>query len=203
MPRLPAFCPSCGAVYASPLRAEAPGGENAFDVPAPCPSCGGGGTVPGELLTRAAELAEWCAGPDGREEEMEALLELLEHPDRLPSGEEDALLLETARRAPSLVEVARRLPDGPPAVLRGIAALLRRVREMATPGADPASVATGAVERLLEEEAVERTGRDVPEEVARALDRLETAGRNDPCPCGSGDKYKACHWMEDLRVTRE
>jgi hypothetical protein len=159
--------------------------------------------VPGELLTRAAELAEWCVGPDGREEEMEALLELLEHPERLPSGEEDALLLETARRAPSLVEVARRLPDGPPAVLRGIGALLRRVGEMATPGADPASVATGAVERLLEEEAVERTGRDVPEEVARARDRLEAAGRNDPCPCGSGDKYKDCHWMEDLRVTRE
>jgi hypothetical protein len=21
-----------------------------------------------------------------------------------------------------------------------------------------------------------------------------SASRNDPCPCGSGKKYKACHW---------
>ncbi len=28
----------------------------------------------------------------------------------------------------------------------------------------------------------------------RALERLFTsAGRNDPCPCGSGRKYKHCH----------
>jgi preprotein translocase subunit SecA len=23
-------------------------------------------------------------------------------------------------------------------------------------------------------------------------------GRNDPCPCGSGKKYKACHGKEEL-----
>jgi len=27
-------------------------------------------------------------------------------------------------------------------------------------------------------------------------DRLK-AGRNDPCPCGSGKKYKKCHSVED------
>jgi uncharacterized protein YecA (UPF0149 family) len=25
----------------------------------------------------------------------------------------------------------------------------------------------------------------------------EKVGRNDPCPCGSGKKYKKCHMMED------
>jgi len=23
-------------------------------------------------------------------------------------------------------------------------------------------------------------------------------GRNDPCPCGSGKKYKQCHMKEDM-----
>jgi hypothetical protein len=23
------------------------------------------------------------------------------------------------------------------------------------------------------------------------------AGRNDPCPCGSGKKYKSCHWGQE------
>ena len=30
-------------------------------------------------------------------------------------------------------------------------------------------------------------------------------GRNDPCPCGSGKKYKQCHFgapLEDAQVTR-
>ena len=27
--------------------------------------------------------------------------------------------------------------------------------------------------------------------------RLKTTGRNDHCPCGSGKKYKKCHWAED------
>jgi tetratricopeptide (TPR) repeat protein len=27
--------------------------------------------------------------------------------------------------------------------------------------------------------------------------RLATAGRNDPCPCGSGKKYKKCHLRDD------
>ncbi|MER2236841.1 MAG: SEC-C metal-binding domain-containing protein, partial [Psychrobacillus sp.] len=25
-----------------------------------------------------------------------------------------------------------------------------------------------------------------------------TVGRNDPCPCGSGKKYKKCHGAKDV-----
>lgn len=27
----------------------------------------------------------------------------------------------------------------------------------------------------------------------------EKAGRNDPCPCGSGKKYKNCHWGQETK----
>lgn len=27
--------------------------------------------------------------------------------------------------------------------------------------------------------------------------RVKNTGRNDPCPCGSGKKYKKCHLQED------
>lgn len=33
--------------------------------------------------------------------------------------------------------------------------------------------------------------------------RLKSAGRNDPCPCGSGKKYKKCHMAEDERLEHE
>ena len=29
------------------------------------------------------------------------------------------------------------------------------------------------------------------------LERLKNTGRNDPCPCGSGKKYKKCHLESD------
>lgn len=223
MPRLPAFCESCGAVFASPLEAAAPGKENAFGIPVPCPACDGSGRVPGELLELSVEAARRFeeAGPG----EGEAFLEVL---SRLAEGGggtgERELVVQTARRAPAFVETARRLPGGRPRVLAGIARLLRRIREGVGAEAPSASASdTGpdsgarrgdedrrreaavldAVDGLLEEEAVEPEPADVPEEIVRARVRLESAGRNDACPCGSGDKYKNCHWIADLRTTRD
>jgi len=36
---------------------------------------------------------------------------------------------------------------------------------------------------------------------AKARERLGAAGRNDPCPCGSGKKYKKCHLAADEQAT--
>ncbi|MCH6554570.1 MAG: SEC-C domain-containing protein, partial [Acidobacteria bacterium] len=39
---------------------------------------------------------------------------------------------------------------------------------------------------------------------ARPLAVEEEPGRNDPCPCGSGKKYKKCHLQHDvIQVRRE
>ena len=35
------------------------------------------------------------------------------------------------------------------------------------------------------------------------LTRIPRAGRNDPCPCGSGKKYKKCCLDKDLETGRE
>jgi hypothetical protein len=32
---------------------------------------------------------------------------------------------------------------------------------------------------------------------------MATVGRNDPCPCGSGKKYKHCHWRIDREIQRQ
>jgi uncharacterized protein YecA (UPF0149 family) len=29
-----------------------------------------------------------------------------------------------------------------------------------------------------------------------AYNPYKSIGRNDPCPCGSGKKFKKCHWLE-------
>lgn len=35
------------------------------------------------------------------------------------------------------------------------------------------------------------------------LKRLKENGRNDPCPCGSGKKYKKCHLPQDEAARHE
>lgn len=223
MPRLPAFCEECGAVFASPLQAAAAGKENAFGIPVPCRACDGSGRVPGELLEICVEAARLFADPG--ETGDEAFLELLASPPGEGDAPGEELLARAARTAPAFVDVARRLPADRPRVVEGTGRLLRRIREEvgpvggdteAGPGGDderdppapePASgrledAVLRAVEAFLEDEGVERAAPDVPEDVREARRRLDGTGRNDPCPCGSGDKYKDCHWAPDLRTTR-
>ena len=42
-----------------------------------------------------------------------------------------------------------------------------------------------------------RTNRQNDEAVLRPVLRARAPGRNDPCPCGSGRKYKHCHMLKD------
>ena len=34
-------------------------------------------------------------------------------------------------------------------------------------------------------------------------ERLKKIGRNAPCPCGSGKKYKKCHLLKDEKAKRK
>jgi preprotein translocase subunit SecA len=56
-------------------------------------------------------------------------------------------------------------------------------------GSEAIAAAAGGVD--LEEE--EQTINPLPVVETRRLDETEKVGRNDPCWCGSGKKYKKCH----------
>jgi preprotein translocase subunit SecA len=66
--------------------------------------------------------------------------------------------------------------------------------------------ATGVAATALEEEPAPGPRTGIAPEAARAVGRatpvldasplgpeFENVGRNDPCPCGSGKKFKKCH----------
>ncbi len=73
--------------------------------------------------------------------------------------------------------------------------------EMATGGRPPRMVSTSADE--LEEAFMRRKRRELEQArmagggdaqpVQQVVRGEEKVGRNDPCPCGSGKKYKKCH----------
>ena len=45
-----------------------------------------------------------------------------------------------------------------------------------------------------------RLPRRVPRERLRQLNEAPAPGRNDPCPCGSGKKFKRCHGAPDIAL---
>jgi tetratricopeptide (TPR) repeat protein len=49
--------------------------------------------------------------------------------------------------------------------------------------------------------ATEASQQDNADKADKARARLASTGRNDPCPCGSGKKYKKCHLAEDEGAT--
>ena len=49
--------------------------------------------------------------------------------------------------------------------------------------------------------ATEASQQDSADKADKARTRLASTGRNDPCPCGSGKKYKKCHLAEDEGAT--
>lgn len=224
MPRLPAACTECEIVYPSPLRADRPDGDNAFAVPAPCPDCGSGGRVPAEVLQRLTGAVEVLRGLEMEAAELEAALSDAAELCRAADSREDAVL-DVLGQVPRIGRLAGLLPGETPARMavftRVVAALAEELRRGPAAGSadgadegdtaaeegapeEPAlEVVSRALEGLYERRVPAETGPpDKEDEVEVARRRLRETGRNDPCPCGSGEKYKACHWVEDQRTTR-
>jgi preprotein translocase subunit SecA len=101
-------------------------------------------------------------------------------------------------------ELDRTVPAAPPvesAVLEPVAASSRtQVKEIAVPTRAP-STTIDALEKEFERkkkreiEAARFAGSQASSEPAQRHAGSKV-GRNDPCPCGSGKKYKKCHGAE-------
>lgn len=204
MVRLPALCTECGAVYPSPLAASSAGSDNAFAVPVPCPGCGAGGQVPPESLARTRAVVAAVREAGLSPPRAGAVLDELAAAFRGADGREEAVL-DALRRVPEAGRLAGSLPGERPEEMAAAVALARIAAEVVAEAGEEGSPEELAV-RVLEE-AYERHAPAKPEEepagpADRARARLEAAGRNDPCPCGSGRKYKRCHWIEDRKTAR-
>jgi preprotein translocase subunit SecA len=75
--------------------------------------------------------------------------------------------------------------------LPGLAAAMGAAQESAAPMAHPDAPAPSAEERDAE------SSKAIAEALAPARRQLPKVGRNDPCPCGSGKKFKNCCGKEE------
>jgi preprotein translocase subunit SecA len=88
-------------------------------------------------------------------------------------------------------------PDLPPPVPMPVRAAPRRPSQMTTNNPGSAAIPAFAGSRAsasASEDAGPRPARTGGDDVIKTVRRDEPkVGRNDPCPCGSGRKYKKCH----------
>ena len=205
MGQLPAYCPECHALFPAPLSAEGPTDVTFFDIPVRCARCEASGHIPANVREWVGQVAVAVrsVGKGERPPLLEALDDCRQE-GRGPSGCLERLGgLEAG--SGGVTDVFRRMEHqeldfAPLVAASGVAAL----RLMEEEGRDAEELpreelVNWTMDRLLDDFGIEPPPDRGPGESEL---RLAETGRNDPCPCGSGEKYKDCHWMEDLRESR-
>ncbi|OPY74541.1 MAG: hypothetical protein A4E65_03816 [Syntrophorhabdus sp. PtaU1.Bin153] len=188
--RVPAICDSCGAIFASGIEVE-----NVYNTTfancgaGPCPACGKMGHIPDGVYNFIDNTIELLSGPTRTISELERLARILTQARR-----ERASLSEVERRiqqeTPELSSLRNLFPKTRAElysfisiILTIITLLLGQLKQNQVPKVEVAQVVNmvcqvqpGSPNSLME----------------HAAKGKKKVGRNDPCPCGSGKKYKKC-----------
>lgn len=195
---LPAVCPRDGAVFGSGF---AVGGEGSVTMQGgkagPCPVCGGWGEVPDGFYKLLGDTLEVVASSGYSRAQIGRVIKILEG---VRTGEPDPDHVAEALKAeaPEIANVVSRLlkPKNAGEFYALIAVLLMVLTilhgELATSPKAPSPTAEMIAKAITEVQQNPRA--TVPPQSAPAPPAPPIRpGRNDPCPCGSGLKFKRCH----------
>lgn len=199
MPNVPAICEVCETIFPSGFNVS---GQNITLVgnrSGPCPKCGGMGVVPDMTLSSVGDALEvlWTT-----KESLE-LLKKIEKIFQTARGEKtsrDDLVKVIEKEAPELSNLIDILPKTRPELYAFLGIILLAVGTFrCTPGVSKDEV-QDMIEKAKSEIVQEwENGRPKQSEVKATRPKKSDGtklGRNDPCYCGSGKKYKHCHYPE-------
>lgn len=191
MPVLPAACDDCGLVFLpNAMRAENGGRIYIADeanVTIECPRCGGTGRFSAGLYEATAEGLRVIATSAKSADSLERLRRLLEDA-RAKHSSREAVAEAIEQDAPefaALAALVRRL-RGVPIIAWITLALAIVGLQLAMSTDQQLKDIDSTVNRILQQVSQ-------PEVPTPAIQAAPRVGRNDPCPCGSGKKYKRCH----------
>ena len=194
MPRVPAFCDNCGSVFPSGFSVS---GEATLTTvggkSGPCPICGSMGSVPDGVFRAAGDVIRLLAGSQKTIEQLQMLVCIIAEA-RNTVSEPNKAVDRIKREAPELSAIVEVLPKTRnelygflTVILMAIGTVIAGValyKDRSPSEADVQSMVDKAIERSFQEH-----GETKKQQPHRALPK---SGRNEPCPCGSGEKYKRC-----------
>ena len=146
------------------------------------------GHVSDGVFNFAGSTIEILSAPERTVEELTRLVEILSAA-RAAGAQTDAVANQIKTELPGLAALAKLVPSNRAELYGFLAVVLAAAQLYLTvspPTAQPSIQVnvTQVLERTLAEGA--------QAEKARASKPMKKPGRNDPCPCGSGQKYKKC-----------
>jgi hypothetical protein len=195
MVRVPAVCDSCGGFFPSPIEASAATNITFSAVGVgPCPHCGGSGHVPDGTYNFIGNSIQFLSGPARSVSDLERLAAILRNARQRQASLED-IRREVADQVPELQRITDLLPRTR-AELYAFIGILLAVLTLAL-----GQLRSGEPPKIEVNQVINQITTIVqqpPQPLAQSPEsaaKTPKVGRNDPCPCGSGKKYKKCHMI--------
>lgn len=201
MARLPAICDQCGTTF--PSGVEMAGGchNNLFTgfKAGPCPKCGGAGSIPDGIYGVLDGLIQFAHAGEFPQRRLEMLGDIAIAAQK-GGWSADQFKDEAEKRAPGAAKLLSWLPTNKAEWMAAIGLVLAALqllqsgsgytlKDLIQADTQQASAVTAARAAAASQSRIHQ-----PQPAARpAARRAHKIGRNDPCPCGSGTKYKRCH----------
>jgi len=200
MPGLPAICDTCLTVW-DPRAFNVSGASNVVieDVSvSPCPSCGGVGHIPDGIYAATTDAISVVATTAKSAQSLRTLLRILQQArDQRATAEQLSKSLEQEQGAnlKPVADLVRQLPKKLDikywiGIAIAVVALLEGQMTDQKVGRIEAQVEQIYAQVLAQHQGAIPAA--VPTQAASPRP-LPKVGRNAPCPCGSGKKYKRCH----------
>jgi DNA-binding transcriptional MerR regulator len=192
MTRVPAVCDKCGAFFPSPIEAQ-----NATHITfanvavGPCPKCGGNGHVPDGTYNFIGTAIEFLGGPERSRRDLERLAAVLHDAKRRGASIEE-IREAVKKETPELKSLTDLLPTTRTELYAFIAIIIS-ILSLLLSQSRAETRTTIEVNQVINNVIEAQGGSTEAPSKWDPSDKYKNVGRNDPCPCGSGKKYKHCH----------
>jgi SEC-C motif len=190
--RAPAFCDSCGTIFQSAFEINAQHTTFINCGSGPCPKCGGSGHIPDGIYNFIGNTIELLSGPSRTVSELQRLAEILNQArNRKKSIEEVSERIE--KELPWFSSLKDLLPKSRTEfypfigiVIAVVGLIIGQLKQ----DQPPKVTVNQVVNIICQEPAIHSHQQTVT--TTTKVKAKKKVGRNDPCPCGSGKKYKKC-----------
>jgi hypothetical protein len=188
--QVPAICDRCGTLFPSGFSlGPGAGATMVGNTAGPCPNCGGMGRIPDGTYQAAVSTTEFIRNAARNRSELQNLISVLETAQR-DEYEPKRLMEAIEAQAPTFSRMGAFLPQSRLEFQNYLLILLGALAVLlAFLSLHPAEKAPSAIE-IFNSIGQETSARPAQ---PHAMSDHTRVGRNDPCPCGSGKKYKKCH----------
>jgi SEC-C motif-containing protein len=199
MVRVPAVCDSCGGFFPSSIQLSNATGVNfTANRVGPCPRCGGNGHIPDGAYNFIGNAIELLSGPARSKSDLERLAAILRSAQQRGASAAD-IRKEVTSQIPELQSIADLLPRTRRELYPFIMVLLTILAILLSQlhrGQPPKVEIHQVINQITTVVEQPRKTAVQPHAPSSKGSKPAKVGSNDPCPCGSGKKYKKCHMIK-------